>query len=48
MAKMNLLEALQAALVATKAYIDDNHYNQTEIDTLLDGKSDEDHTHTYA
>ena len=48
MAKMNLLEALQAALEATKAYVDDNHYNQTEIDTLLDGKSDEGHTHNYA
>ena len=48
MAKMNLLAALQAALEATKDYVDDNHYNQTEIDTLLDGKSDEDHTHNYA
>ena len=48
MAKMNLLAALQAALEATKDYVDDNHYNQTEIDTLLDGKSDEDHTHKYA
>ena len=48
MAKMNLLAALQAALEATKAYIDDNHYNQTEIDTLLNGKSDTDHTHKYA
>ena len=47
MAKMNLLEALQAALVATKAYIDDNHYNQTEVDALLDTKSDEGHTHNY-
>lgn len=48
MAKMNLLAALQAALEATKAYVDDNHYNQTEIDTLLSGKSDEGHTHKYA
>ena len=48
MAKMNLLAALQAALEATKAYVDDNHYNTTEIDTLLNGKSDTDHTHKYA
>ena len=40
MAKMNLLEALEAALTATKAYIDDNHYNQTEVDTLLALKQD--------
>ena len=45
---MNLLAALQAALEATKAYIDDNHYNTTEIDTLLDLKSDKTHTHNYA
>ena len=48
MAKMNMKDALEQALLATKAYIDDNHYNQTEIDTLLDGKSDEGHTHNYA
>lgn len=40
MAKMNLLAALQTALEATKAYIDDNHYNQTEVDTLLALKQD--------
>ena len=44
---MNMKDALEQALLATKAYIDDNHYNQTEIDTLLDGKSDEGHTHNY-
>ena len=44
----NLLEAFQEALTRTKAYIDDNHYNQTEIDNLLALKSDEDHTHNYA
>ena len=48
MAKLNMKDALEQALLATKAYIDDNHYNQTEIDTLLDGKSDEGHTHNYA
>ena len=48
MAKMNLLDALEAALTATKAYIDDNHYNQSEVDALLDTKSDEGHTHNYA
>ena len=48
MAKMNFLEALQAALTATKVYIDNNHYNETEINTLLDGKSDKGHTHNYA
>ena len=47
MAKMNLLAALQAALEATKDYVDDNHYNQTEVDALLDTKSDEGHTHNY-
>ena len=47
MAKMNLLAALEAALQATKAYVDDNHYNQTEVDALLDTKSDEGHTHNY-
>ena len=40
MAKMNLLAALQAALEATKAYVDDNHYNQSEVDTLLASKQD--------
>ena len=48
MAKLNLLEALQAALEATKTYVDDNHYNQTEVDNLLNLKSDKDHTHNYA
>ena len=43
MAKMNLLDALKAALEATKTYVDDNHYNQTEIDTLLDTKADLSH-----
>ena len=40
MAKMNLLAALEAALQATKAYVDDNHYNQTEVDNLLALKQD--------
>ena len=40
MAKMNLLAALQAALEATKAYVDDNHYNQSEVDELLSYKQD--------
>ena len=40
MAKMNLLAALQAALEATKAYVDDNHYNQSEVDKLLSYKQD--------
>ena len=48
MANLNLKEALRVALEATKTYIDDNHYNQTEIDSLLDLKSDEGHTHKYA
>ena len=47
MAKMNMKDALEQALLATKAYIDDNHYNQTEVDALLDTKSDEGHTHNY-
>ena len=47
MAKMNMKDALEQALRATKAYIDDNHYNQTEVDALLDTKSDEGHTHNY-
>ncbi len=45
---MNMKDALEQALLATKAYIDDNHYNQSEIDGLLDLKSDEGHTHNYA
>ena len=48
MAKMNMKDALEQALLATKAYIDNNHYNQTEVDALLDTKSDEGHTHNYA
>ena len=47
MAKLNMKDALEQALLATKAYIDDNHYNQTEVDALLDTKSDEGHTHNY-
>ena len=47
MAKMNMKDALEQALRATKAYIDNNHYNQTEVDALLDTKSDEGHTHDY-
>ena len=40
MAKMNLLAALQAALEATKAYVDDNHYTETEVNNLLALKQD--------
>ena len=36
MAKMNLLAALEAALQATKAYVDDNYYDLTEMNTLLE------------
>ena len=40
MAKMNLLAALEAALQATKAYVDDNYYDLTEMNTLLELKQD--------
>ena len=43
MAKLGLLEALQVALETTKGYIDDNHYNQTEVDALLALKADAEH-----
>ena len=42
MAKMNLLAALQAALEATKKYVDDNHYTETEVNNLLALKQDAD------
>ena len=48
MAKINLLDALEAALTKTKEYIDNNHYNESEINALLDLKSDKTHTHNYA
>ena len=35
MAKINLLDALEAALTKTKEYIDNNHYNESEINALL-------------
>jgi hypothetical protein len=43
MAKLSLYEALNTALTRTKQYIDDNHYNQSEIDTLLALKAEKDH-----
>lgn len=43
MAKLSLYEALNTALTRTKQYIDDNHYNQTEIDALLALKADKNH-----
>lgn len=43
MAKLSLYEALNTALTRTKQYIDDNHYNQTEIDALLALKAEKNH-----
>ena len=43
MAKLSLYEALNTALTRTKQYIDDNHYNQSEIDALLALKADKEH-----
>lgn len=43
MAKLSLYEALNTALTRTKQYIDDNHYNQSEIDELLALKAEKNH-----
>ena len=43
MAKLNLYDALSVALTKTKQYIDDNHYNQSEVDALLALKAEKDH-----
>ena len=43
MAKLTLEQALSTALTRTKQYIDDNHYNESEINALLALKADKTH-----